>query len=152
MLGYHQNPAATAAALDGQGWLHTGDLGSLDEEGYLSISGRLKEVIRKEGKAIFPAEIEELLFAHPKVHTAQVFGIPHPALGEEVAAWIKLKPGYEAATEEILDFLKDKLPDSHLPRHVKFVKEFPMTPLGKIQKFKMREIFSQELKAQGLAL
>lgn len=145
MSGYHKNPAATASALDAEGWLHTGDMGSIDQRGNISISGRLKEVIRKGGKVIFPAEIEELLFTHPKVNNAQVFGIPHATLGEEVAAWIKPDKGTTMDVDEIIDFLKSELPETHLPRHIKFVDEFPMTPLGKIQKFKMREIYAQEL-------
>ena len=150
MTGYHKKPAATAAALDAQGWLHTGDMGSIDQRGNISISGRLKEVIRKGGKAIYPAEIEELLFTHPKVNNAQVFGVPHPALGEEVAAWIKPEKDAILDRDEIIAFLREDLPETHLPRHIKFVDEFPMTPVGKIQKFKMREIYAKELKDQGV--
>ncbi|MEW5911920.1 MAG: AMP-binding protein [Thermodesulfobacteriota bacterium] len=147
MLGYFQMPAETAAALDPEGWLHTGDLGSLDHEGYISISGRLKEAIRKGGRIVFPAEVEQVLFSHPKINNAQVFGVPHDQLGEEVACWIKLEKGQQADLAEIMEYLRDKLPENHLPAHVRFVEAFPMTPLGKIQKFKMREAFIAQQQA-----
>ena len=134
-------PAETAAAIDDQGWLHTGDLGSMDDEGYISISGRLKEVIRTGGKIVFPAQVEEVLFAHPKVNNAQVFGVPHDTLGEEVACWVKLEPDQSMDEADIIYYLRDKIPENHLPAHLSFVDEFPMTPLGKIQKYRMREIF-----------
>ncbi|RJX31928.1 MAG: AMP-binding protein [Desulfarculus sp.] len=149
MLGYFDMPAETAAALDPQGWLHTGDLGSLDAEGYISISGRLKEAIRKGGKIVFPAEVEQVLFSHPKINNAQVFGVPHDVLGEEVACWIKLEKGQKADLAEIMEFLRRKLPANHLPAHLKFVEAFPMTPLGKIQKFKMREAFIAERQGRS---
>lgn len=143
MKGYYKMPAATAKAIDPQGWLHTGDLGSLDGKGYLKTSGRLTEVINKGGEMIYPTEIEEALFAHPKISNAQVFGVPGRA-SEEVAAWIKLEEGTRATDEEILQYCREKLPGSHVPRYIKFVEEFPMTPLGKIQKFKMKELAVKE--------
>ncbi|MFZ5586386.1 MAG: AMP-binding protein [Thermodesulfobacteriota bacterium] len=138
MVGYYQMPAATKTALDPEGWLHTGDLGSLDADGYIRIAGRLKEVIRKAGLAIYPAELEEVLYTHPAVHTAQVVGAEHERLGEEVAACIKLRPGQAWSEAGVLEFLRGKVPASHLPGLVRFVDAFPMTPLGKIQKFKLR--------------
>jgi len=144
MKGYYKMPSATTNAIDSGGWLHTGDLGSMDGNGYVRTSGRLKEVINKGGEAVFPTEIEEVLFRHPKILNVQVFGVPDKKLGEEVAAWIKLQEGGIATEEEILQYCKERLPVSHLPRYVKFVREFPTTPLGKVQKFKMREKATEE--------
>jgi len=144
MKGYYKMPSATAAAIDSGGWLHTGDLGSMDGNGYVRTAGRLKEVINKGGEGIFPTEIEEVLFRHPKVLNAQVFGVPDKKLGEEVAAWIKLEEGATAIEDEIRQYCKERLPVSHLPRYIKFVREFPTTPLGKVQKFKMREMATEE--------
>jgi fatty-acyl-CoA synthase len=144
MKGYYKMPAATVHAIDPQGWLHTGDVGTMDQEGYLRTSGRLKEMINKGGEVIYPTEIEEVLFNCPKVSNAQVFGVPSKAVGEEIAAWIKLEEGAIASAEEILQHCRKKLPETHLPRYIKFVEEYPMTPLGKIQKFKMREMAIRE--------
>jgi fatty-acyl-CoA synthase len=147
MKRYYKMPAATAGAVDSAGWLHTGDLGAMDADGYVRTTGRLKEVIVRAGETIYPTEIEEILFAHPKVSNVQVFGVPSRDAGEDVAAWIKLDEGTSATQEEMIRHCRGKLPDSHLPRYLKFVTEFPMTPLGKIQKFRMREI---ALKEYGL--
>ena len=144
MKGYYKMPVATANAIDPEGWLHTGDLGSMESKGYMRTTGRLKDVINKGGEVIYPTEIEEVLFTHPKILNVQIFGVPDKVLGEEVAAWIKLEEGTTLTEEEILQYCKNSLSDSHLPRFIKFVKEFPMTPLGKIQKFKMREISMKE--------
>jgi fatty-acyl-CoA synthase len=144
MKGYYKMPAATAKAIDQEGWLHTGDLAAMDERGYLRTAGRLKEVISKGGETIFPTEIEEVLFSHPKILNVQVFGVPDKHFGEEVAAWIKLEEGPEVSENDILRYCKEKLSVSQIPRYIKFVKEFPMTPLGKVQKFKMREIAMKE--------
>ncbi len=146
MKGYYKMPAATANVIDGEGWVHTGDLGTMDEAGYVRTSGRLKEIISKGKEIIYPIEIEEVLFNHPKILNAQVFGVPDKKTVEEVAAWIKLEEGSTVTPEEILQFCRGKLPDSHLPRYVKFVKDFPTTPLGKVQKFKMREMAIKEYK------
>jgi fatty-acyl-CoA synthase len=144
MKGYYKMPAATSHAIDSDGWLHTGDLGTMDDEGYIRTAGRLKEVIIKRGETIYPTEIEEVLFSHPKILNVQVFGVPDKGVGEEIAAWIKLEEGTTVTEDEIIQYCQGKVPDSHLPRYIKFVKEFPMTPLGKIQKFKMREIAIKE--------
>jgi fatty-acyl-CoA synthase len=144
MKGYYKMPAATANAIDSEGWLHTGDLGTMDAEGYVRTTGRLKEVIISGGESIYPTEIEEILFSHPKISNVQVFGVPSMTAGEDVAAWIKLEEGVSATEEEILQYCRGKLPDSRLPRYIKFVREFPMTLLGKVQKFRMREIAVKE--------
>lgn len=144
MKGYYKMPAATEKAIDREGWLHTGDLATIDEQGYVRMAGRLKEVIQKGTETIYPAEIEEVLFTFPGISNAQVFGVPDKTLGEEIAVWVKLEENVVAKEEEILQFCKERLPYTQVPRYLKFVKEFPMTPLGKIQKFKMREIASKE--------
>ncbi len=144
MKGYYKMPAATANAIDSEGWLHTGDLGTMDDDGYVRTTGRLKEVIVSGGESIYPTEIEEILFSHPKISNVQIFGVPSKTAGEDVAAWIKLEEGVSATEEEILQYCREKLPDSRLPRYIKFVREFPMTLLGKIQKFRMREIAIKE--------
>ncbi len=144
MKGYYKMPAATAQAIDKEGWLHTGDLATMDEKGYVRTAGRLREVISKSGETIYPTEIEEVLFKHPKIINVQIFGVPDKTKGEEVAAWIKLEDGATVTEHDILQYCRGTIPDSHLPRYIKFVKEFPMTPLGKVQKFKMREIAMKE--------
>ena len=144
MKGYYNMPAATAHAIDSEGWLHTGDLASMDVNKYVRTAGRLKEVINKGGEVVFPSEIEEVLFRHPKILNVQIFGVPDKVLGEEVAAWIKLEEGMTAAEEEVRQYCRERLPISHLPRYIKFVREFPTTPLGKVQKFKMREMVTEE--------
>jgi fatty-acyl-CoA synthase len=144
MKGYYKMPAATANAIDSEGWLHTGDLGTMDAEGYVRTTGRMKDVIVRAGETIYPTEIEEILFCHPDISNVQIFGVPSQTLGEEVAAWIKLEEGAAATEEEILQYCRAKLPASCLPRYIKFVKEFPMTLLGKVQKFRMREMAIKE--------
>ena len=144
MKGYYKMPAATANVIDSEGWLHTGDLGTMDADGYLRTTGRMKEVIVRGGESIYPTEIEEILFNHPKISNVQVFGVPGGTPGEEVAAWIKLEEGFSATEEEMRQFCREKLPASWQPRYIKFVTEFPMTLLGKAQKFRMREIAVKE--------
>jgi fatty-acyl-CoA synthase len=140
MKGYYGDPEATAAAIDGDGWLHSGDLGKMDAEGYLRITGRLKEMIIRGGENIYPREIEDLIFTHPKVAEVAVFGIPDEYFGEEIMAWVELHEGENATKGEIRDFCKDKIAHFKIPKHVWFVDEFPMTVTGKLQKFRMREI------------
>ncbi len=139
MQGYYRNPEATAKAIDKDGWLHSGDLGSMDENGYVQITGRLKNMIIRGGENIYPREIEECLYSHPQVAEVAVFGIPDDYWGEEVAAWIKLHPHESCSEKEIQDFCKSSLAHFKVPRHIRFVTEFPMTVTGKLQKFKMRE-------------
>ncbi len=148
MQGYHQDPEATKNAIDNNGWLHSGDLGTMDSDGYLQITGRLKNMIIRGGENIYPKEIEECIFSHPKVAAVAVFGIPDNYWGEEVMAWIKLKANTSANKKQIHDFCKDKLAHFKIPRHVWFVEEFPMTVTGKLQKFKMREIALKKIQQE----
>jgi len=139
MRGYHQDPEATAKAIDPDGWLHSGDLGTMDRDGYLRITGRLKNMIIRGGENIYPREIEDFLFTHPKVAAVAVVGVPDDYYGEEVMAWIQLHEGMTATTEEIRDFCRGKIARFKIPKYIWFVDEFPMTVTGKVQKFRMRE-------------
>ncbi len=145
MKGYYRQPQATAQALDPQGWLHTGDLASQDPQGYLRIAGRLKEVILSAGRVVYPAQVEEVIFTHPAVALVQVFGIPHPELGQEVAAWVKLEPGARVEAGELLSWCARHLEPEQAPRHLKVVEEFPMTSLGKIPKYRLSRLYAREL-------
>lgn len=145
MKGYFRNPGATAAAIDQEGWFHTGDLGTRDGRGYFRITGRLKEVITKEGKEVLPLEIEEVLYQLPGVSMAQAFGVPDPAKGEVVALWIKPKEGADLSEEMVAAYCRDRLPRDLFPAYIRVVDSFPMTRSGKIQKFKMREIMVKML-------
>jgi fatty-acyl-CoA synthase len=144
MKGYYRMPAATASAVDKQGWFHTGDLGEIDEKGYVKITGRLKDVILRAGVPIHPAEVEEILYGLPEVSEVQVFGFPDEELGQEVAAWIKLKKGAKLTLEALARYAKRKIDKTMAPHHFKFVKEFPMTRSGKVQKFKLAEMAKKE--------
>ena len=145
MRGYFERPQATAETIDEAGWLHSGDLGVLDPDGYLRITGRLKDMIIRGGENVYPAEIEAYYFTHPKVAQVAVFGVPDARLGEEVAAWVELHEGEQAQEEELREFARVGLAHFKVPRHVRIVTEFPMTVTGKIQKFRMRELMEQEL-------
>jgi fatty-acyl-CoA synthase len=144
MKGYYNLPEATAATLDSQGWLHSGDLASMDGDGYCQITGRLKDMIIRGGENIYPREIEEFLYTNPKVADVNVIGVPDAKFGEEVVAWIMLKPGVAATEEEMKEFCRGKIAYYKIPRQIKFVTEFPMTVTGKIQKFRMREMAMAE--------
>ena len=149
MLGYYNLPDATASAIDEDGWLHTGDLATVDEDGYYKITGRLKDMIIRGGENVYPREIEEFLYTHPKVSDVQVIGVPDERFVEEVMAWVMLKPGESADTEEIREFCRGKIAHYKIPRYVKVATEFPMTVTGKIQKFRMREMAIEELGLQA---
>ncbi len=142
MKGYYNNPEATAEAIDEDDWLHTGDLGTMDENGYVRVTGRLKDMIIRGGENVYPREIEEFLYQHPKVLDVQVAGVPDEKYGEEAAAWIILKDGQVATEEEIREFCQGKISRHKIPRYIFFVDSYPMTASGKIQKFKLREQFS----------
>ena len=145
MLGYWDEPGKTAESVTPDGWMKTGDLAVLDSEGYCNIVGRVKDMLIRGGENIYPREVEEFLFRHPKVQQAQVFGVPDPKYGEEVCAWIVLKSGQSADAEEIREFCKGQIAHYKIPRHIKFVESFPITISGKPQKFKMRDAMAEEL-------
>ncbi|MFJ4088069.1 AMP-binding protein [Pseudomonas psychrophila] len=144
MLGYWNNPQATSDAIDSEGWMHTGDLAQMDEQGYVRIVGRNKDMIIRGGENIYPRELEEFFFTHPAVADVQIVGIPDARYGEEIVAWIKFHPGHTANELELQTWCKSRIAHFKTPRYFKFVEVFPMTVTGKIQKFKMREISIQE--------
>jgi len=144
MQGYWGDPARTAEAVR-DGWMHTGDLATLDAEGYCNIVGRVKDMLIRGGENVYPREIEEFLFRHPKVQSVQVFGVPDPKYVEEVCAWITCKPGEQCTEQEIRDFCRDQIAHYKVPRYIRFVDEMPMTITGKVQKFVMREKMIEEL-------
>ncbi|RCX35024.1 MULTISPECIES: AMP-binding protein [Bacillus amyloliquefaciens group] len=146
MKGYYKNQEATEEAIDKDGWLHTGDLAVMDEDGYCKITGRLKDMLIRGGENIYPREIEEMLYRHPAVADVQVVGVPDPKYGEEAAAWIRLKDGQTASAEDIRTFCKEHIARYKVPRYVLFTDEYPMTASGKIQKFKLREKTIEEFK------
>ncbi|MCW1247088.1 AMP-binding protein [Pseudomonas sp. SAICEU22] len=146
MLGYWNNPKGTADAIDPQGWMHTGDLATMDEQGYVRIVGRNKDMIIRGGENVYPRELEEFFFTHPAVADVQVIGIPCSRYGEEIVAWIKFHPGHSATEQELQAWCKERIAHFKTPRHFKFVEDFPMTVTGKIQKFRMREISIEELR------
>ena len=145
MLGYWNNPEATRAAIDEAGWMHSGDLATMDADGYVRIVGRLKDMIIRGGENIYPREVEEFLYTVPAVSDAQVIGVPSEKYGEEVMAWIRLREGASATAEEMTAACRDRISTFKIPRYWKFVDSFPMTVTGKIQKFRMREIAVEEL-------
>ena len=147
MLGYWDNPQATADAIDPAGWMHSGDLAVMDEHGYVRIVGRNKDMIIRGGENIYPRELEEFFYTHPAVADAQVIGIPCSRYGEEIVAWIKLHPGHSATAEELQGWCKARIAHFKVPRHIRFVDEYPMTVTGKVQKFRMREISVAEISA-----
>jgi len=147
MKGYWNDAEKTRDAIDEAGWMRTGDLATMDEEGYVNIVGRLKDMVIRGGENVYPREIEEFLYSHPKIQDVQVIGVPDPRYGEEICAWIKLKAGQTATPEEIREFCKGQIAHYKIPRYIEFVPEFPMTITGKIQKFVMRE---QTIKKLGL--
>ncbi|MFQ2369426.1 AMP-binding protein [Aeromonas enteropelogenes] len=148
MQGYWQDPAKTAQTIDDDGWLHSGDIGIMDEEGYVQIVGRIKDLIIRGGENIYPREIEERLYEHPAVQDAAVFGVDSERYGEEVCAWVKLRPDLVASEEEIKHFLSARIAYFKVPRYIRFVEEYPMTVTGKLQKFRMREMMTTELTRQ----
>lgn len=147
MKGYWADVEQTAEAIDKDGWMHTGDLAVMDEEGYCNIVGRLKDMVIRGGENVYPREVEEYFYRHPKIQDTQVFGVPDEKYGEELCIWICLKSGEEATEAEMKDFCKGQIAHYKIPRYIQFVESFPMTVTGKIQKFKMRE---QMIKDLGL--
>ena len=151
MLGYWNNPEATAEAIDPARWMHTGDLATMDAEGYINIVGRIKDMIIRGGENVYPREIEEFLYKHPKISEAQVIGVPDPRYGEEIMAWVKVKPGEQVTEEELKEYCKGKIAHNKIPRYLKVVDSFPMTVTGKIQKFLMRQQSTEDLGLQSAA-
>jgi fatty-acyl-CoA synthase len=140
MLGYWEQAAATAAAIDLAGWMHTGDLAVMDSDGYLAITGRIKDMVIRGGENVYPREIEEFLYTHPDILDAQVIGVPDPKYGEELMAWVRLRPGSPALTAGALrEFCSGQLAHYKIPRYVHITDEFPMTVTGKVRKVEMRE-------------
>jgi fatty-acyl-CoA synthase len=147
MKGYDADPEATAAVIDPEGWLHTGDLAMMRPDGYISFKGRAKDTVIRGGENIYPREVEDFLHTHPKIADVYVVGIPDARLGETVVAWVQLKTGEQATAEEIRDFCRGKIAYFKVPQFIRFVDGFPMTVTKKIQKFLMRE---QEIRERGL--
>jgi fatty-acyl-CoA synthase len=145
MKGYWEDPSKTAEVLDLEGWMHTGDIGTIDSEGYCNITGRIKDMVIRGGENIFPREIEEFLYRHPHVQDVQVFGVPDQKFGEELCAWIRLKDGQVLDEDAIRSFCRDAIAHYKIPRYIRFVDSFPMTVSGKAQKFVMREAMVREL-------
>ena len=146
MQGYWDDTEKNAEAIDRDGWMHSGDLATIDDEGYCNIVGRLKDMIIRGGENIYPREIEEFLFTHPTIEDVAVVGLPDPKYGEEVCAWIKLRKGETATAEEIIAFCRGQIAHYKIPRYIRFVDEFPMTVTGKIQKFIIRKKMIEELQ------
>ena len=145
MRGYWEDAESTADSLDAAGWMHSGDLATLDADGWCNIVGRAKDMLIRGGENVFPREVEEFLQGHPKVQAVQVFGVPDPRFGEEVCAWIVLRPGQAATAEEIVAYCRERIAHYKVPRYVRFVADFPLTATGKAQKFVMREQMKREL-------
>ena len=145
MLGYWNDPDKTAEAIDEDGWMHSGDLATMDNDGYINIVGRIKDLIIRGGENVYPREIEEFLFTHPAVADAQVIGVPDDRYGEEIMAWVQLAADATTSEDELKAFCRDKIAHFKIPRYVKFVSQFPMTVTGKVRKIEMREHSIAEL-------
>ena len=151
MLGYWNDPERTAEAIDADGWMHTGDLAVMDDEGYVNIVGRIKDMIIRGGENVYPREVEEFLYTHPDIVDVQVIGVPDVRYGEEIMAWVQLRDGAGTTEDDIKDFCRGTIAHYKVPRHIKFTDSFPMTITGKIQKFKMRETSIAELGLEDAA-
>ena len=145
MLGYWDDPQRTAEAIDPARWMHTGDLATIDDEGYCKIVGRIKDMVIRGGENVYPREIEEFLYRHPMIQDVQVFGVPDERYGEEICAWVKLRAGEIMEADEVRLFCEGQIAHYKIPRHIRFVDEFPLTVTGKVQKFIMRERMIAEL-------
>jgi fatty-acyl-CoA synthase len=151
MLGYWNNAEATSGAIDAARWMHTGDLATMDDEGYVNIVGRLKDMIIRGGENVYPREIEEFLYTHPDIADAQVIGVPSEKYGEEVMAWVRPRAGATLTGEALMEFCRGRIASYKIPRHWKFVDAFPMTVTGKVRKVEMREISVRELGLERAA-
>jgi len=150
MKGYYKNEEATQKAIDSEGWLHSGDLGVMDENGYFRVTGRIKDMIIRGGENIYPREVENFLYTMPQIQAVEVAGVPSPKYGEQVGAFIKTRPGIELTEEDVMDFCRGKIARYKIPKYVFFVDDFPMTASGKIQKYKLRELSIELLKEKGI--
>ena len=150
MLGYWGDEARTRGAIDPARWMHTGDLATVDDEGFCNIVGRIKDVVIRGGENVYPREVEEFLYGHPSIQDVQVFGVADARYGEELCAWVKLRAGAEMEAEEVRAFCRGRIAHQKVPRYVRFVEEFPMTVTGKMQKFLMREAMERELGVRGV--
>jgi fatty-acyl-CoA synthase len=149
MLGYWDDPDKTAEAIDDDGWMHTGDLGVMDGDGYVQVTGRIKDMVIRGGENIYPREIEEFLYTHPDIEDVQVVGVPDEKYGEELCAWLRMRPGSEPLdADAVREFATGRLAHYKIPRYVMVVDEFPMTVTGKVRKVEMREVSTARL---GLA-
>jgi fatty-acyl-CoA synthase len=146
MRGYWNDEGRTRETIDAAHWLHSGDLGVMDEDGYVDVVGRIKDMVIRGGENVYPREVEEFLYTNPKIAEVQVFGVPDKKMGEEICAWVQLYPGQEMTEDELRDFCRDQITHFKIPRYVRFVDEYPMTVTGKIQKFIMREQMQEELE------
>ena len=146
---YWNDPEKTAKAIDDSGWIASGDIATLDPEGYFQIVGRIKDMLIRGGENIFPREIEDFLYTHPAIDQIEVIGVPDPVYGEEVCAWIKLREGKAVTADQIRKFCNGKIAHFKIPKYIRFVNEFPMTITGKVQKFMMRDIMAKELEEEG---
>jgi fatty-acyl-CoA synthase len=151
MLGYWNEPDKTREAIDDAGWMHTGDLATMDDDGYLNIVGRIKDLVIRGGENVYPREIEEFLYSHPAIADVQVIGVPDERYGEELCAWVRLHDGHSATEDDIKEYCRGKLAHFKVPRYVLFVDEFPMTVTGKIRKVEMREVSVERLGLQAAA-
>jgi fatty-acyl-CoA synthase len=151
MLGYWGEPEKTAEVIDAARWMHTGDLAVMDEAGYLNIVGRIKDMVIRGGENIYPREVEEFLYGHPQIEDIQVIGVPDVKYGEELCAWVRLRPGSTLTAELVREYCSGKIAHYKIPRYVRFTDEFPMTVTGKVQKFKMRETSVAELGLETAA-
>jgi len=145
MLGYWDDEAQTRSVIDAARWMHTGDLAVMDTEGYLNIAGRIKDMVIRGGENVYPREVEEFLYAHPAIEDVQVIGVPDTRYGEELCAWVKLRPGATLSLDELREFCTGQIAHFKIPRYLRITGEFPMTVTGKVQKFKMREVSIAEL-------
>jgi fatty-acyl-CoA synthase len=151
MLGYWNDPENTAKSIDAARYMHTGDIATMDADGYLNIAGRIKDMVIRGGENIYPREIEEFLYGHPAIKDVAVIGVPDEKYGEELCAWVVLATGATATEEDVREYCRGKIAHYKVPRYVKFVDGFPMTVTGKIQKFKMREVSTAELGLESAA-
>jgi fatty-acyl-CoA synthase len=150
MKGYYNNPEATAKAIDSEGWLHSGDLGVMDEDGYFRVTGRIKDMIIRGGENVYPREIENYLYTMPQIQAVEVVGVASPKYGEEVGAFIKKRQGAELSEEDVIDYCRGKIARFKIPKYIFFIDEYPMTASGKIQKYKLRQMSLELLKEKGV--